>query len=146
MPPDVQHLLFYLSLYFLLLTIINMQHTLFLPCENLLGSRSLIVCLYLYTFKCKCFATSLCTFDYCCHYCVRVSQAPPRPGTVLQCGMAVTFSAGAGQLCPASLCAPLCPLPAGSDSGQEPRPRRGNSDQFTKQKPKHTLSLTQVAQ
>ena len=49
--------------------IIVMQHTIFLLYENLLCNTSVFVCLYLYTFKCKYLATSLCTFNYCCHYC-----------------------------------------------------------------------------
>ena len=53
---------------------------------------------------------------------VCVAQAPPRPDSVLQCVADVALSAGAGQPRFTSLCAPLCPLPAGNDTGQEPQP------------------------
>lgn len=59
-----------------------------------------------------------------------VAQASPRTDGVFQCVVAVAFSPGTGQLCRASICAPLCPLPAGSDTGQEPQPRWGNCDQY----------------
>lgn len=98
-----------------------------LPC--LLRSvwhSSIFVSVCLYTFIFKCLTTPLCVFEItlCHHYCV--AQAPPRPHRVLQRAVAVALSAGAGRLLPASPGAPLCHLPAGSNTRQDPQPWPGN--------------------